>query len=388
MSAQENGDALSPRSKPLTLQRGTLPALMGVRFFAAFYVVLFHGLPWLAQRVQVPGFVQTFFSNGYLAVGLFFLLSGFILAYTYEGQISGAGNRLRFWEARFARIYPVYFLSLLLAWRFERGLSLGTRIAALTMVQAWNPRQPQLAGAWNYPAWTLSVEAFFYLCFPFVQPWISRRSNSFLSLMMAALLVVCAVGHTPVIGLGNWNHSSFVSSIVPLPLLRIPEFLLGMAMGTNFLRGLDKDSNASPTHPLRLYIALIMSFILLSLPLGNWVSLVILPFAVLIYELALGGSLLARGLSHRLMVLLGGASYAVYLLQFPVRSWTRVFFLPLSNGFVSFGAPLTPVILVLFSVLVFRFWEEPARKQLRSWFAAGRSRASAVLASRGVGKDT
>lgn len=360
---------------------------MGLRFFAAFYVVLFHGLPWLAQRVQVPGFVQTFLSNGYLAVALFFLLSGFILAYTYEGQICGAGNHLRFWEARFARIYPVYFLSLLLAWRFERGLSLGTRIGVLTMVQAWNPREPQLAGAWNYPAWTLSVEAFFYLCFPFVQPWIARRSNSFLSWMMAALLAACAAGHTPVISLGNWN-SSFVGSIVPLPLWRIPEFLLGMVMGTNFLRGLDKDSSASQTHPLRPYIALIMSFILLSLPLGNWVSLVILPFAVLIYELALGGSLLARVLSHRLMVLLGGASYAVYLLQFPVRSWTRVFFLQLPSGLVRFGPPLTPLILVLFSVLVFRFWEEPARKQLRSWFAAGRSRARAGLVPHAASKDT
>lgn len=361
---------------------------MGVRFFAAFYVVLFHGLPWLIQRVHLPRFVQTFLSNGYLAVALFFLLSGFILAYKYEGQIIGAGNRLRFWEARFARIYPVYFLSLLLAWPFERSLGLGTRIVVITMVQAWNPREPQLAGAWNYPAWTLSVEAFFYLCFPFVQPWISRRSNGFLSWMLASLLAACAVGHTAVIGLGNWNHSSIVGSIVPLPLLRIPEFLVGMVMGTRFLRGLDKDSKASQSNPLTVYIALIMSFILLSLPLGSWVSLVVFPFAVLIYELALGGSLLARVLSHRVMVLLGGASYAVYLLQFPVRSWTRVFFLQLPRGLAHLGAPFTPLIIVLFSVLVFRFWEEPVRKQLRSWFAGGRSRASAALVPHAAGKDT
>lgn len=388
MSTQENGDALCPRSSPLTLHRRALPALMGIRFFAAFYVVLFHGLPWLTERVHLPGFVRTFLSNGYLAVALFFLLSGFILAYTYEGQISGARNRLRFWEARFARIYPVYFLSLLLAWRFERGLGLGTRMAVLTMVQAWNPRESQLAGAWNYPAWTLSVEAFFYLCFPFVQPWISRRSSGFLSWMMAALLAVCAVGHTPVISLGNWNYSSLFGSIAPLPLLRIPEFLLGMTMGTRFLRGLNNDLNAGQAHPLRLNIALITSFILPSLPLGNWASLVIIPFAVLIYELARGGTLFARVLSHRLMVLLGGASYAVYLLQFPVRSWTRVFFLKLPEGLARFSAPLTPLILVLFSVLVFRFWEEPARKQLRNWFAAGRSRTSAALVPHAAGKDT
>jgi peptidoglycan/LPS O-acetylase OafA/YrhL len=388
MLAQENAVDLGPQSKPLTLQRGALPALMGVRFLAAFYVVLFHGEPWLAQHVRVPHFVQTFLSNGYLAVGLFFLLSGFILAYTYEGQISGAANRLRFWEARFARIYPVYFLSLLLAWWFERTLTLGTRIAVFTMVQAWNPREPQMAGAWNYPAWTLSVEAFFYLLFPFVQPRISRRSNGFLSWTVAVLLAVCVWFHTPVISLGNWNHSSFIGSIVPLPLLRIPEFLLGMVMGTKFLRARDKEASANQSRPLRVYIALFMSFMLLSLPLGEWVSFVILPFAMLIYELALGGSLVARVLSHRLMVLLGGASYAVYLLQFPVRNWTRVLFVQFPHALARFCAPLTPLVLVLFSILVFRFWEEPARKQLRSWFAAGRSRASAVLVPDAAGKDS
>jgi peptidoglycan/LPS O-acetylase OafA/YrhL len=118
-----------------------------VRFFAAFYVVLFHGLPWLRQKYALPGSLQTFLGNGYLAVNLFFILSGFILAYTYDGQIEGKTNRLHFWEARFARIYPVYFLSLVLAFWFERGLSFGARTAVLLMVQAWNPRTPELTGS-------------------------------------------------------------------------------------------------------------------------------------------------------------------------------------------------------------------------------------------------
>jgi peptidoglycan/LPS O-acetylase OafA/YrhL len=99
-----------------------LPALTGVRFFADFFVVLSHSLPWVAMRFRIPWPAKIFLSNGYLAVAMFFLLSGFILAYTYDGQIAGSRNRARFWEARFARIYPVYLLSLVLAYRFERGL--------------------------------------------------------------------------------------------------------------------------------------------------------------------------------------------------------------------------------------------------------------------------
>jgi|HubBroStandDraft_6_1064221.scaffolds.fasta_scaffold97944_2 peptidoglycan/LPS O-acetylase OafA/YrhL len=371
----------STQSRPLSLTRyrRALPALTGIRFFAAFYVVLFHGLPWLRQKFTLPRALETFLANGYLAVTLFFVLSGFILAYTYEGQINSKTKRLHFWEARFARIYPVYLLSLILAFWFERGLSLGTRIAVLGMVQAWNPRTPQLTGAWNYPAWTLSVEAFFYLCFPFLLPSMSRRSIRTLFWMMACLLMVCIVVHTPVLGLGDLNGSSLFINIVPLPLLRIPEFLLGMVIGLRLLRAEAADRNAGSS--LRTYLALLSALLILSLPLGPWVSLVTVPFAVLVYELAIGETALARVLSTRLMVLLGSASYAVYLLQFPVRSWTRVIFSRFPEKLAHLGSPLTPLILVLFSILVFKFWEEPCRRALRSRFAAAKLPSAEVPAS-------
>src|ERR1700722_1849439 len=72
-----------PRARVAGHNRSPLPALTGLRFFAAFYVVLGHAVPWLEPRFRVPAFVNTFLANGYLAVSLFFLLSGFILSYTY-----------------------------------------------------------------------------------------------------------------------------------------------------------------------------------------------------------------------------------------------------------------------------------------------------------------
>jgi len=372
------------QSSPLTRHRRTLPALTGVRFLAAFYVVLFHGLPWLRERYVLPAALQTFLGNGYLAVNLFFILSGFILAYTYDGQIAGKSNRLRFWEARFARIYPVYFLSLVLAFWFERGLSFGTRAAVILMVQAWNPRTPKLTGAWNYPAWTLSVEAFFYLCFPFLLPWMSRKSGRVLFWMMGLLLIICVVVHTPIQGLGDLDRSSLLTNIVPLPLLRIPEFLLGMVIGLKLLRNEATGQNVGS--PSRVYIAVLGALLILSLPLGVWVSLVTVPFAVLVYELAIGGSVLAKSLSARFMVLLGSASYAVYLLQFPVRSWTRVIFSHFPEKLAHLGTPLTPLILVLFSILVFKLWEEPCRRALRSWFSEGKLRAAEIRPSQSAGQ--
>ena len=349
-------------------------------------MVLFHAYPGFARRYPIPRLLETFLSNGYLAVGLFFLLSGFILAYTYDGQIDGRANRVRFWEARFARIYPVYLLSLVMAFAFTGGLALGTRAAVVGMVQAWNPFNSDMAGAWNYPAWTLSAEAFFYLCFPFVLPWLSRRSQRALYGLASALLIVCVMGHTPVKGLGDWkNHAGFFVRYVPLPALRIPEFLLGVVMGLRFLRA--GTAEHRPARPLVVYAAVLATIASLSLPIGDWVSLVILPFSVLVYELAAGGTLLTEFLSTRVMVLLGGASYSVYLLRYPVTSWMRVFVDQLPPTFVRWGEFVTPVVLVVFSIAVFRYWEEPARKTLRRWLTRQQTRTVRLVVTPSAGRN-
>jgi peptidoglycan/LPS O-acetylase OafA/YrhL len=354
----------------------TLPALTGVRFLAAFYVVLEHGLPWLAARWRLPSLLATFLASGYLAVSMFFLLSGFILTYTYRG-LQGGENRLRFWRARFARIYPVYVLSLLLALPFEPSLGWGAKLSVLAMVQAWNPWKPGLAGAWNFPAWTLSVEAFFYLCFPFLLFWLKAQRGRNQLLLLAFFGAVCVLGRTPLQGLQGRVGEPPIAASLPLPVLRLPEFVLGMLVGLRFLRrAASIPENRSPWIPVALAST---TLALLSLPIGEWKSLVVVPFGFLVYELALGKDWCARLLSTRPMILLGGASYAVYLLQYPVRSWVRIAFARFPQPLASQGAPLTPVILVLLSILIFKYWEEPARRFIRGTFAIRSAKRKAEM---------
>lgn len=352
-------------NRALSGNRNTLPPLTGIRFFAAFHVVLFHALPWLDSHLLLPVPVRIFLNNGYLAVCLFFLLSGFILSYTYEGHSSGGSNRAKFWESRFARIYPVYFLSLLLALPFHwQKLTSSTVAAVLLMVQAWNPLRPEISGAWNYPAWSLSIEAFFYLCFPFVQSCLAKVSRNTLLILGGFAALIAIFGHTPTQGLGTWDQTSIAGKWIPLPVLRFPEFLIGMVLGNVFLR----DRATSKKTFLTTFAAL-FSLLLLSIPIGSWVSLVVLPFGLLIYCLASSRDFLTALLSRPLMLLLGGASYSVYLLQAPVRDYVRVLIPRLSLRLVAFGVPLTPLILILFSILVFRIWEEPMRHSIRRWLA-------------------
>jgi peptidoglycan/LPS O-acetylase OafA/YrhL len=138
---------------------------------------------------------------------------------------------------------------------------------------------------------------------------------------------------------------------------------------------------------LVVYAAVLATIASLSLPIGDWVSLVILPFSVLVYELAAGGTLLTEFLSTRVMVLLGGASYSVYLLRYPVTSWMRVFVDQLPPTFVRWGEFVTPVVLVVFSIAVFRYWEEPARKTLRRWLTRQQTRTVRLVVTPSAGRN-
>ncbi|MGC2545099.1 MAG: hypothetical protein WA426_04585 [Silvibacterium sp.] len=135
------------------------------------------------------------------------------------------------------------------------------------------------------------------------------------------------------------------------------------------------------TMALTPYAAVAAIFAILLFVTGPWVSLLAIPFAILIYDLAARDSLISRLLGTRLIVLLGGASYAIYLLQEPVRSWLHLLLrgswdIGVNKG--GFDALLNPVVLVLFSIVVFRYWEEPVRKWLRRWFNRHSARKAVV----------
>jgi peptidoglycan/LPS O-acetylase OafA/YrhL len=313
-------------------------------------------------------------ANGWTAVTMFFILSGFILSYTYTGQIERPRGKIRFWQARFARIYPVYFLSLLLCWPSQSHLGIGLAVAVFTMVQAWNPLHVAYAGAWNMPAWTLSTEAFFYLAFPFLLSIFEQFSARMLKIAAVITVSVIVFGHTMTPSIDDLTRVT----LLPLPVFRVPEFLAGMLLGLIYLR-----NRAGQTNSVALYSAIVSIFAILLLVTGPWISLLALPFTVLIYNLAAGQSAVGRLLGTRSLLLLGGASYAIYLLQEPVRSTIHFAFTGSWNvqvGRGSIDALLSPVILVLFSIAVFRLWEEPARKWLRSRFSRSGAQKNAIAA--------
>jgi peptidoglycan/LPS O-acetylase OafA/YrhL len=370
----------------LTGHRRSLNALTGIRFLAAAYVVVYHTKlgPALVERGHLAA--GNFFMSGYLAVALFFLLSGFILAYTYAGQISGPGDYRRFWEARFARIWPVYAVSLLLTSAVHLAFPKPSYVlATLLMLQAWNPFDQAMWGAWNYVCWTLSVEALFYVCFPWYQQWLETLSSRIQLTIIAGLLALAVFINSGVYILGYPSHG--VLSNIPLPLLRLPEFLTGVGLGNYYLGWVSRKRPSVKrtglnTPGLWTYPAMLVTIALLCRARGPATSLVLIAFAALVFGLASERTVISRILTTKLMAFGGGISYSIYLLQAPVKDMVLKVSdsLHINSAMVRTGSMV--VSLLVLSAISFKAVEGPARQKLRSLFARLEQRRTIVKQSK------
>jgi peptidoglycan/LPS O-acetylase OafA/YrhL len=211
-----------------------MSALTSLRFFAAIYVVFHHTfvIKSFLTYIGPDSVFGKLFTLGYVSVSFFFLLSGYILGVVYL-QRGTEVNRRSFYLARFARVYPLFFLTLILdtpnlyfikvAQYGQMGGLVRTVIrffAATFMIQAW---YVQWRGIDN-PNWSLSAEAFFYLVFPFVGVVLWRARGA--SLWMAAAAVY--LGGQALILLVAPHLDAETSPY--LPALHLSTFMLGILL--------------------------------------------------------------------------------------------------------------------------------------------------------------
>ncbi|MDB4951433.1 MAG: mdmB [Gemmatimonadetes bacterium] len=369
-----------------------LRALTGLRFVAATQVVLYHVYAPGAGRA--PQWVRALAGSGYVGVGLFFVLSGFVLAYNYLGPVEeGRVTRREFWTARLARVYPVYLLGLVAGmpvfarWMLHvnplpaaLGWIAGVTGASLALVQGW---APQTACALNCPGWSLSAEAFFYLCFPFLVAPVLRLSAR-QALAAAAVLWLVALAFPAAYlalrpdGLGaltTASHGVWLMALKFNPLARLPEFAIGVLAGRLFLDGaLPRLRGAwMEGAAMAAIVAVLLASPALPYPLVHNGLLAPL-FATLVLLLARGEGVVSKLLSGRWMEMLGGASYALYILHLPLNDWTGRAMDALDLDVTS-PAGYALVFLAgatLVSIAVFRWVEEPARRALRRRLSAPR----------------
>jgi peptidoglycan/LPS O-acetylase OafA/YrhL len=367
--------------------RPALSALTGARWVAALHVVFYH----LGQGMLAPApiWVRNVAAAGHVGVTLFFVLSGFVLAYTYFERAEWTARA--FWWARLARVYPVYVLAFLLSaphalkTLFASGVSprsLATASAsalmALTLTQAW---VPAFALLWNIPAWSLSVEAFFYLLFPWLSAKLTRTPMPSGRLIVLATVTWAAGMVLPIAylvckpdgaaqPLDAENTGFWINLLKYSPLAHLPEFVVGAITGEIFLREVRRGARGAAPAPV-LFTVIILGVLAISpsIPYPLLHNGLLTPlFAILIYLLARGRSVVAWFLALPPIVMLGEASYAVYLLHLQV-AWSRRLFGALAPGvlrvpvlaFIGHVVPLT-----LACIAIFIWFESPIRAWLRA----------------------
>ncbi|MDR6490412.1 peptidoglycan/LPS O-acetylase OafA/YrhL [Paraburkholderia terricola] len=366
------------------------PALTSIRFIAAFAVVVSHYSE--NNLLPLPSAIFDFIDGGRSAVSLFFVLSGFILTFTYRDKLGHGGVRT-FYEARIARIYPMILLGLLLCvpvvayllYTGDASLMLKwyaikeavypalvvSLVCQLLLINGWFPfsaiKQP-----WNGPSDSVSCEVFFYLLFPFLLRRITRMRAARIALVSVALWLATGVwiallhAYMPISRSGAMIYS--------MPLSRLSEFVMGIAAAIFYLR---LRASGTSQHVRGVVLIGVASFALTGLSAWRPVAPSFFLDAPLFAALILGLALLERPvvglLNWRPLVRLGDASYSLYLIHMPLALWSLMLGFGPSNGWMVI------VFCIVASLLCFKLYEEPMRRRLKA-------RLAGVMTPLSVGK--
>lgn len=292
----------APEIRPMT----------GIRGAAAFFVMLYH----FHLNMTATGPLSKILLHGYLAVDLFFLLSGFVMAHVYGQALeSGTFRQRHFLLHRLARVYPLYLLATLvflaLAFHHGSGVTLFPALAAnLVMLQSlgnWPSMDP--------PAWSVSTEMVAYLLFPAIA-MICLRSRRWIALAAggAALgtilfLTIAASRHVIGAPIAKGELDLFFS---PYTLVRC---LAGFTIG-QLLHRLHRNGALERLLAGNLFQCAVLLLVVVTLAQALSDFPAYLALMALIAALAQDRGLLRRIFASPPLMLLGKVSFGIYLLHF------------------------------------------------------------------------
>lgn len=351
--------------------RPKIHALTSIRFFAALYVVLYH-----TKWGVAPGSaLDQSLSMGTASVTFFFLLSGYILALVYLREDKPVAKR-NFYVARFARIYPLYFVSLVADTPFAVSFRVAKyglkhsieRIAVLfagsiVMMQMWL----QASAGINGPGWSLCVEAIFYISFPFYGQWLwklNKRGVGIAALLLYAMEVAvsAAIFHRRQYHVPGLDLISFVA-IFGLGVL--------VARWQTLTTGLMPDDSRLNRKAWAVFTIACLCSVAVAC-YAPWLTRMNLQpafilepvFMAWIWSLSVTQILPVRLLSARWLVVLGEASYGLYLIHVPVQHA----FTALHRSGSPWNYPAYLGTCIGLSVLSLYYLEAPARRMILNRF--------------------
>ncbi len=399
--------ASAPKIHPSEARFYELDILRG---FAALIVVIFHYKHFLIDsayhfdydHMPFHTWLLPVYIYGQFFVELFFTLSGYIFFWLYSEVIAsrhtGAGA---FFVARFSRLYPLYFLTLILVALIQpifhalyghdfiyTADTFGNFLLNLLMVQQWLPDATQ---SFNGPAWSISVEVFLYLVFFVLCYFRLNRPVILLLVLIGGVFFKCLfpsntndfIRGIPSFFLGGLMYYAVSALRQPGKAIWRQRLCWGLAVVlpvlwlTAYLRGAFLPAEQGRSLP----------DLLLSV---NSVLFILMPLTVLGFGLMQDHwqdvrwmRWLSRERLHSL-AWIGDISYSLYLIHFPVQLMTM---LVLAHWTYAERLPVVsnPLSLIVFmsiacglAWLSFHYFEMPMRRFLRNRLTRYLARPTAI----------
>ena len=377
-----------------------LPILDLFRLFAALLVVLVH------YEIIFGQFV-VYGSLGTTALSWFFILSGFIITYSYP-DFDSFSDLKRFYVHRFIRIYPVYFLAVLVSAIFVSGgvTALGDQffeqvrrpfeisydlpqmkdaeflaisaLRHLTFTQSLSSVET-LKLVFNGPLWSLVLEVYFYLAFPLLlillKP-MKSLSRIAIALIFGYVLQFLLIQYF-LPDVESFNVMNLNVPIYTNPAIRGLEFVFGMLLYKAFalLPSITREEKHTSTP---LFMA-IFGYLVINAVGENFIPYQYSMFFSAVPVVALLVFILARthwypvGMGNKLCLWAGGISYVLYCFHWPLMEMIRLWNLVPQS--IAFPYHLIILILFLFLVshLIYRWIETPIRRFLYRKFETNRN---------------
>jgi peptidoglycan/LPS O-acetylase OafA/YrhL len=345
-----------------------LKPLTSLRFFFALMVFFSH-LDYIlkSNSIQLKNIYSEYLYEGYIGVSFFFILSGFILSYKYQKLLlSNQISKQKFWLARFARIYPLHLLTLIISIPLIASEWFNNQIKFIIkffinagLLQSFFPQQ-NIHYAFNSPSWSISTEAFFYLLFPF---FILRFTLNYKKLIKSVLLILIIA----IIIIYTVNDSLSHYIVYVNPFMRSIDFIIGI--------GLFNIYNFINTKKINIYYNLIevTSLILLVIfflfhnripQVFRYSAYYWLPMSAIILAYAFQGGVISKLLSHKLLIISGEISYGFYMFhQLIIRYFSKI--TKLEDHIIETSISIFIITLII-SYFSHQYFEKPVNSFLRN----------------------
>ncbi len=354
-----------------------LDQLTFTRFIAAIAIVIYH----FGKKIYPfnTDLIAPVVWQSYIGVSYFFVLSGFVMVIAYHKNDSSLIQPKTYFVNRFARIYPVYFLALILAIIYCIGASKAftptTLALNLTFLHGFIPK---FATSINGPAWSLPVEVLFYISFPFLFNRFYKKTN-LLTISLVALIVWIASQAVMFNLLYSEYYQGFPSTshnlIYYFPFMHFNQFMIGSLAALLFLKF--KDKWAGNYDIVILILTVVLYFALRFKPqFVDYHNGLLAPlFALIILALCFNTGFFTKIFKHKWLLFLGEISYGVYILQKPIFGILAGVFEKLGlkgQAYLYFSVSLAALLIA--SSLSYIYFEKPLRNAIKAKFNAKMSK--------------